>query len=156
MISEVVEALLLENSDCFLIPDEKVIHVMDENPLNHALLVLTQASYNQIIVLNREGKIVGLLGLSDIINKIFDVTEIEPSHLDGLTVRDAMKTDFPVITDPFDVENILHKLVDHPFLAVVDEHNSFTGIVTRKEILKSVNHMVHQLDIANEKQPPVV
>lgn len=147
MISEVVEALLLENSDCFLIPDEKVIHVMDENPLNHALLVLTQASYNQIVVLNREGQIVGLLGLSDIINKMFDVTEINPSLLDGLSVSDAMRTEFPVITDPFDVENILHKLVDSPFLAVVDEYRTFTGIVTRKEILKSVNHMVHTINI---------
>lgn len=147
MISEVVEELLLENSDCFLIPDDKVIHVMDENTLDHAILVLTQASYNKIVVLNREGKIVGLLGLSDIVNRMFDLTKIDPANLEGLLVSDVMSTDVPTITDPFDVEVILSKLVDNPFLAVVDEYDSFTGIVTRKEVLKSVNHMVHEIKI---------
>ncbi|QIL46738.1 CBS domain-containing protein [Vagococcus coleopterorum] len=149
MISEAVENILLKNADCFLVSDEKVAHVMDENPLTHALLMLTQVKYTRIPVLNREGHIVGLIGLSNIVNQMFDLAEIDPSNLEGLLVKDVMETEVPIITDPFDVEDILHKLVDHPFLAVVDEYNCFTGIVTRREILKSVNHLVHEIDLEN-------
>lgn len=145
MINKAVEALLLENADCFLIPDDKVIHVMDEHTLDHAILVLTQARYSKIVVLNRAGKIAGLLALSDIVSRMFDLTTIDPNNLEGLKVKDVMSTVVPLITDPFDVEVILNKLVDHPFLVVVDEYETFTGIVTRKEVLKSVNHMVHSL-----------
>lgn len=146
MINKTVEERLLENSDCFLIPDDKVVHVMDEHSIDHAILVLTQARYSKIVVLDREGKIAGLLALSDIVNKMFDLTGIDPSNLEGLKVKDLMSTDVPVITDPFDVEVILNKLVDQAFLVVVDEYNVFTGIVTRREVLKSVNHLVHTIN----------
>ena len=45
-----------------------------------------------------------------------------------------------------ELEDILHLLVDASFLPVVNEDNVFEGIMTRKEILKSVNHLVHELD----------
>ncbi|MDF0480289.1 CBS domain-containing protein [Vagococcus sp. PNs007] len=150
MIGNKVKELLLENEDCFLIPDEKVAHVMDENPLNHALLVLSKVSYSRIPVLNRKGEIVGLIGLSHIMDAMFDLTEIDPENLNGRLVKDVMDTAIKTITLPYDIEYIMHLLVDHPFVPVVDENNCFAGIVTRREILKSVNHLAHSLESTYE------
>ena len=36
--------------------------------------------------------------------------------------------------------------IDQPFLVVVDDEGCFTGIVTRREIMKSVNYMIHDLE----------
>lgn len=146
MIGNAVKTLLLKNEDSFLIPDEKVAHVMDTNPLNHALLVLTKVKYTRIPVLNREGEIVGLIGLSDIVNTMFDLTEIDPDNLTDLCVKDVMDTEVATITQPYDIEYVLHLLVNNPFIPVVDGNNRFAGIVTRKEILKSVNHLAHTLE----------
>ena len=146
MIGNAVKTLLLENEENFLIPDDKVAHVMDINPLNHALLVLTKVKYTRIPVLDREGRIVGMIGLSDIVNVMFDLSEIDPDNLAGLVVADVMERDIKTISEPFDIEYILHLLVDHPFVPVVDQVGHFTGILTRKEILKSVNHMAHTLE----------
>ncbi|WP_314064118.1 cyclic-di-AMP-binding protein CbpB [uncultured Vagococcus sp.] len=157
MIGNAVKTLLLKNEDSFLIPDEKVAHVMDTNPLNHALLVLTKVKYTRIPVLNREGEFVGLIGLSDIVNAMFDLTEIDPDNLTDLCVRDVMDTEIDTITQPYDIEYILHLSVDSPFIPVVDSNNHFAGIVTRKEILKSVNHLVHTLEneyTLTEKEQP--
>lgn len=57
-----------------------------------------------------------------------------------------MQTDAPTITDPFDVEENLHLLIDQSFLTVVDDKQHFRGIVTRRELLKAVNYTVHNFD----------
>ena len=146
MIGTAVRKILLEREDDFLIPGEKVAHVLDTHPLNHALLVLTKVNYTKIPVLNRQDEIVGLIGLSEIVNAMFDLTEIDPTNLENLTVADVMDTRVKTITRPYDIEYILHSLVDHPFIIVVDEQNKFEGILTRKEILKAVNHLAHTLE----------
>lgn len=146
MIGNAVKTILLDNEENFLIPDDKVAHVMDINPLNHALLVLTKVKYTRIPVLNKEGEIVGLVGLSEIVNAMFDLTEIDPDNLTDLLVKDVMETEIKTITKPYDIEYILHLLVDNSFIPLVDEENRFAGIVTRKEILKSVNQLAHTLE----------
>lgn len=42
----------------------------------------------------------------------------------------------------------MHKLVEYPFLPVVDDENHFIGIITRKSILKAVNSLLH--DFTND------
>lgn len=146
MIGKAVKEILLSNEETFLIPGEKVAHVMDTHPLNHALLVLTKVNYTKIPVLNRQDEIVGLIGLSEIVNAMFDVTEIDPDNLDDLFVKDVMDQRFKTIKQPYDIEYILHLLVDHPFIPVVDDAEKFMGILTRKEILKAVNQLAHTLE----------
>lgn len=146
MIGNAVKEMLMKNQETFLIPGEEVAHVLDTHPLNHALLVLTKVNYTKIPVLNREDEIVGLIGLSEIVAAMFEVTEIEPANLDHQIVRDVMDTSFKKLHLPFDIEYILHVLVDHPFVPVVDQQEHFIGILTRKEILKSVNQLVHTIE----------
>ena len=49
----------------------------------------------------------------------------------------------------FTLTEVLHKLVDESFLPVVDQENTFQGIITRKSILKAVNALLHSF-LANE------
>lgn len=147
MIGNAVKEMLLENEDKFLIPDENVAHVMANNPLSHALLVLTKVGYSKIPVLNKEGQIEGLISLSAVVNAMFDLTDIDPKNLAGLTVGDVMETDVQTLQVPFEIERVLHLLVDLPFIPVVDSDNKFQGIVTRREIMKSVNHLAHELEL---------
>ena len=51
-----------------------------------------------------------------------------------------------ILRDPYDVEENLHLLIDQSFLTVVDSEGHFTGIVTRRELLKAVNYTVHRFD----------
>lgn len=47
---------------------------------------------------------------------------------------------------PIDLEKTLHLLVNNNFIPVVNKDNQFMGIITRKEILKAVNHLAHELE----------
>ncbi len=145
LIGAKTEQLLLENQDNLVIPAENVATVLYTHGLEHALLVLSKVGYNQIPVLDHEDRFIGVIGLSDVVNKMMGLTGLDVSALENLTVADVMEVNIPCITHN-DVEEILHQLVNRPFLPQVDETGVFTGIVTRKEILKSVNHLAHQLE----------
>lgn len=145
MIGKKTQNLLLENQDEFIIPGENVATVLYSHPLEHALLVLSKVGYNQIPVLDSEDHLVGLISLANIVDKMMGLTGVDTQCLEGLTVADVMEVNVPCIKE-FDLEDILHLLVNRSFLPQVDEAGVFVGIITRQEILKSVNHLVHQLE----------
>ena len=56
------------------------------------------------------------------------------------------KTDVAVVAPDYNITEVLHKLVDEPFLPVVDDEGIFQGIITRKSILKAVNALLHDFN----------
>ncbi|MGX7148729.1 cyclic-di-AMP-binding protein CbpB [Enterococcus ureasiticus] len=146
MIGTAVKELLLEKQETFLIPAENVANVMCLNPLSHALLVLSQVKYSKIPVLDKGDRFVGLISLSDVVDKMFDITSVDFDKLQDFTVADVMEVNVPVIGEQWELEDVLHLLVDAAFLPVVDDNQCFKGIITRKELLKAINHMAHELE----------
>ncbi|WP_430612770.1 cyclic-di-AMP-binding protein CbpB [Enterococcus sp. DIV0876] len=158
MIGPTVEKILLENQENFLVPAENVASVFYNHPLSHALLVLSKVGYSKIPVLDSEDHLVGLISLSNIVEKMMDLTGFSMDNIEGLTVADVMEVNVACIKSDGDLEDMLHLLVDQAFLPIVDEDKVFVGIMTRKEILKSVNHLAHELErrymlISKEETP---
>jgi CBS domain containing-hemolysin-like protein len=54
MISPAIEELMMEHEETMMIPAENVANVIKEHPLEHALLLLSQAGYSTIPVLDKE------------------------------------------------------------------------------------------------------
>ncbi len=146
LIGPTVEKILLENQENFLVPAENVASVFYNHPLSHALLVLSKVGYSKIPVLDSEDHLVGLISLSNIVEKMMDLTGFSMENIEGLTVADVMEVNVACIQADGDLEDMLHHLVDQAFLPIVDEDKVFVGIMTRKEILKSVNHLAHELE----------
>ena len=67
------------------------------------------------------------------------------NQLGKYKVRGVMRTEFPVIQENTQIEDVLNELVDESFLCISNDEGVFLGIVTRKELLKRINYMVHQL-----------
>lgn len=146
MIGSTIKKMLLENEDDFLISSDDVATLNESNSLEHALLVLTKIGYSRVPVLNKEEQLVGLVSLSQVVDQMFGIENLEPENLANKKVKDIMDKDVPSILLPLDLEKTLHLLVDHSFIPVVNEINQFSGIITRKEILKAVNHLAHELE----------
>lgn len=146
MIGKHVQALLTETEDTFLIPADNVATLLYNHPLEHAMLILTNVGYSKIPVLDSEDHLVGLISLADIMQGISGLTGFDMKLLETLTVADVMEVKVPKMTEKDDLETLLRRLVNEPFLPYVDQNNVFLGIFTRKAILKSVNHMVHEIE----------
>lgn len=115
MIGTAVKELLLEKQETFLVPAENVANVMCLNPLSHAALVLSQVRYSKIPVLDKGDRFVGLIGLTDVVDKMFDLTSVDFEKLNEFTVADVMEVNVPVIGESWDLEEVLHLLVDASF-----------------------------------------
>ena len=144
MIGPIVRELLLQNRETFLISAENVANVMYQHPLSHGLLVLSKVGYTKIPVLGKDDRFVGLVSLSDVVNKMIDLQTISLDPLEGLTVADVMETNVATIDENWELEEVL-----------VTEDKVFKGIITRKELLKAVNYMVHELERRNIVSPKV-
>lgn len=146
MISNEIQTILFEeNGNDFVISSENVANVNCKNNLYHALLVLSQVKYSTIPVLDNQSRIKGLISMPMIINAIMGIDAIRFEKMEKMKVEEVMKKEVPTISNITDTEDILRKLTNHNFLCVVDEDEVFLGIITRKEILGRVNHLVHEL-----------
>ncbi|WP_326717815.1 cyclic-di-AMP-binding protein CbpB [Vagococcus jeotgali] len=146
MIGNTVKKMLLENESDFLIVADNVATLSEDNTLEHALLVLTNIGYSRIPVLNKQGQLMGQISLDQVVSQMFDIESLNPEKLDSMTVGEVMDRQACSIQMPFNIEKILNQLVDFNFVPVVDKQDVFLGIVTRKEILKSVNYLAHELE----------
>ena len=145
LIHKRIQELLLQDRDKLFIDAEKVAILQEDHTLEHAMLVLTNVRYSLIPVLNKENKIVGLISLAMILQKITGIEQIHMNQLGKYKVREVMRTEFPIIHQDTQVEDVLNELVDESFICIGNEENEFVGIVTRKELLKRINFMVHEL-----------
>lgn len=151
MINPQFAKMMTENRQHFMIPAEVVASVSETNALRHAFLVLTKVRYAKIPVVDRDDHFLGLLSLSMITDKMLGLHGIDLAALDNLCVKDVMETGVPTIDDPYDIENVLHLLVDNPFLPVVQDDGTFTGIMTRREVMKGINYIGHNFDMLTKE-----
>lgn len=121
MISDAFQNLLLENKEHFLIPGEMVASVQENNSLEHAFILLTTVKYSSIPVLDNHSKFKGMLTMPLITETMLGLDHLSFDNLRKMTVQDVMQKDVVTIKDPYDIEETLHLLVDHPYLPVLSD-----------------------------------
>lgn len=154
MFSPSIQHLLEEKSGSFIIPATRIAFVEDDNPLYHAFLILTKVKYSKIPVLDRKSRVVGLLSLAMITDKMMTTDSITLEPLNQLKVRDVMQTKFDKINfAQTTLETQLHLLVDNAFLPVIDDYGVFQGLLTRREWIKAFNYVAHNFEKKYEVLP---
>ena len=147
MFSPSIQHLIEEKSGSLLIPASRIAFVQEDNPLYHAFLILTKVKYSKIPVLDKDKRVVGLLSLAMITDKMLTNDAISTAPLDTLKVKDVMQTDFDKINFvETTLETQLHLLINNAFLPVVDDRGVFQGLLTRREWIKAFNYVVHTYD----------
>ncbi|SFC14568.1 CBS domain-containing protein [Alkalibacterium subtropicum] len=155
MIGEKVKKLLIESETTLVKPAEQVAVVGIKNRLNHALLLLTTDKYAVVPVLDDQSKMRGLISMPTIMQTIMDIQDVHFEKLGDIEVGEVMDRDFPYVLEDFELEDVLHMLVDNAFITVVDREGYFKGIITRSEILKGTNRIAHEFEkkyIVKEKE----
>jgi predicted transcriptional regulator len=134
-------------------PADQVAVVFDDNSLSHALLVLTQTRYSKIPVINHAGEFKGLVSLADVVAASFKTTEMDPEILKSKKVGEIVINDSIVLSSDWRLDSVCHALIDHAFVPIVDDNQKFIGIITRKEVMKAINHLLHALEKKYVVQP---
>lgn len=126
-----------------MIPSEKVAHVQLNNPLEHALLVLIRSGYFAVPVLDTSYKLAGSISKTVILDQILGNERYEVERLSELKVHEVMD-DLVSIKSSASFIDGLKKVIDAPFVCVVDDDGYFEGILTRRAILKTLKRDYYQ------------
>ena len=78
---------------------------------------------------------------------------LSEADLMELEIIEMLNHKIEILTDDADLTEILHKIVDFPFLPVIDQQGIFLGIITRKKVLKSINSLLHNFTQEYQIEP---
>ncbi|MDI9490633.1 MAG: CBS domain-containing protein [Clostridiaceae bacterium] len=146
MINEHIENMLLFDDSEIMIRSEDVATVRTENTLLHTMMILSTVGYSSIPVIDNQHYLQGVISLPLIIEGVKNHISYDWDKLSEMKVEDVICHDYSVVNEDADLEDILHQMVDHNFVSVVNEEGKFVGIYTRKNILKRVNFLAHEID----------
>lgn len=147
MIAKEFESFILQHLDSYLIPADDLAIFIDTHNSDHVMLILVSNGFSRVPVVSKDKIFKGTISISDILNyqAKHQLTDWELNQTD---IGEMVNTKIESISFKSSLTLIMHKLVEYPFLPVVDDENHFIGIITRKSILKAVNSLLH--DFTND------
>lgn len=142
MIAKEFESFILQHLDSYLIPANDLAIFIDTHNSDHVMLLLVSNGFSRVPVITKDKEYKGTISISDIMNyqAKHQLTDWEMNQTD---IGNMVNTKIDAISVESSLTLIMHKLVEFPFLPVVNANNQFIGIITRKSILKAVNSLLH-------------
>lgn len=127
----------------FLIPKANVAFLYDNYTFRQGLEKMRHHGYTAIPVITREGKYVGTVSEGDFLWRILSTTseevqkEVSMKDMEHLHILDILKPgSCPPVRITVSVEKLMQSAMNQNFVPVVDDLGNFTGIVTRKSIIR--------------------
>ncbi|MBQ9748862.1 MAG: CBS domain-containing protein [Clostridia bacterium] len=128
------------NIAAMLLPRSRVAFLYDDFTLRQVLEKMRYHGYTTIPVITRENRYCGTVSEGDLLWYFMDVGNIDFSKCEEIRLRDAIRLRHdPPIPINMNIREAVALLVDHNFLPVVDDRDSFVGILTRNKILKKIS-----------------
>ena len=119
----------------FIIPKSKTIYIYEDNTLRQALEKMRYHGYSAVPVLTRDGKYAGSVKEGDFLWAIYD--KDDPKYDEKVKVSKILHREG---RDPVRItagmDDLLLKVMDQNYVSVVDDSDSFIGIVTRRDIMR--------------------
>ena len=127
----------------FLTPKANCEFLSDDESLREALERMELAGFSALpIVSKQDGSYKGTLTEGDLLWALKNVCQMS---LTKAQMRNIMEIhhhhDYLPVTVSTDTSNLLQRAVDQNFVPVVDDRNTFIGIVTRRSILRHYTEM---------------
>ena len=126
----------------FLLPKHSVAYVYDDCTFRQGLEKMRYHGYTAIPVISRSGKYVGTVSEGDFLWRLLSadsesLAAYSMKDMEKLQVRDILRgNNYPPVRITGAMEALLHSAMNQNFLPVVDDLGNFTGIVTRKDIIR--------------------
>ena len=126
----------------FLLPKSRTAYLYDDYTVRQGLEKMRYHGYAAIPVISRDGKYVGTVSEGDFLWRLLP-DEGTPcpcslKELERLHVRDILREN-PSVRITASLDELLETIVRHNFVPVVDDLNSFIGIVTRQDIIRCLS-----------------
>ena len=126
----------------FLLPKNHVAYLYDDCTFRQGLEKMRHHGYTAIPVITRSGQYVGTVSEGDFLWRLLaDEPKAQFSRsmkdLEQLRIRDILRgNNYPPVRITVSMEELMQSAMNQNFIPVVDDLGNFTGIVTRKDIIR--------------------
>lgn len=141
-----MEKMLLNDIGTLIKPVDELAVMNANHTLDHALLLMTRNKYTLVPVIDQHSKMQGLVSMAIIIEAIINIEDVEFDKLGDIRVCEIMQIEYPTVSEDYDLEQVIRLLVRHSFVSVIDEEGILVGIITRQEILRGTNRIIHNFE----------
>lgn len=125
------------NTAMLLTPKSTVSYLYGETDLEEGLQQFMKAGFTAVPVINKDGIYIGVMSEREILYRILDKGSFQSLLNEGLTISDlACDSRFEAVTIDAGVDTLLARITEQNFVPVVDSRGMFSGIVTRRAVLK--------------------
>ncbi len=120
----------------FIKPKNQVILVFDDQPIHEAIEIMEKSRFTSIPIINRNGEYVGTLTEGDLLWEIKNTAKFNINKAEKILVGMMHRhRDYESIHIGANIDQLITKASNENFVPVIDDHNQFVGIVTRKTLL---------------------
>ena len=121
----------------FLTPKAICAHVRTEDTIRQALERMETAGYASLPILAKDGTYCGTLTEGDLLWAIknLPITCVHDMETHGIMEIPHRRNNTPVTVNT-NVEDLMSKAIEQNFVPVVDDRNTFIGIVTRRAVMQ--------------------
>lgn len=120
-------------------PKKDVAYIYETSTLRQALEKMRHHGYAAIPVLSEDGRYVGSISEGDFLWYLVDEQCASSKDQERHYVKDIIRSDFsPAVRINVTMDELLEKAMQQNFICVTDDSDSFIGIVTRRDIIRSM------------------
>lgn len=134
----------------FLTPKTACAYLRAEDTIRQALERMEYAGYTALPILAKDGRYCGTMTEGDLLWATKNLCKMDMHETENHCIMEvSRRKDNKAVSVDTKVEDLLSTAVDQNFVPVVDDRDTFIGIVTRRAIMQYC--MDHYL--TKEKQP---
>ena len=127
----------MDNILFFLTPKATCAHLMADDTLRQALVRMEAARYAALPILNKRGEYCGTLTEGDALWALKNRCGLDIHAAEHIRIMDiAHRKDNTPVKVSASMEDLLERATKQNFIPVVDDRNTFIGIVTRRSLMK--------------------
>lgn len=126
----------------FLIPKVNSVYLTETQTVRQGLEKLLRHRYAAIPVLKENGEFSGCVSEGDFLRHIMASDTTNLKDHEKCKIVDIMRFDFcPPLTITASIEDVVDQSRQQNFVPIVDDRNTFIGIVTRKDVISYLAHL---------------
>lgn len=120
----------------FLTPKAMCAHLMSDYTLRQALEKMESAGYTALPILNKRGEYCGTLNEGDLLWALKNLCQMDMRKAESHRIMEInhRKDNVPVRVNT-SMYNLIERAASQNFVPVVDDKDTFIGIVTRRNII---------------------
>ena len=121
----------------FLTPKKDVVIVEEDDTLRQVLEKMEHYGFSAVPLIARNGKYMGTITQGDILWELHKRSYPTLKEMEDIAVQNiSRRRDNKAVHIATDMEGLVERALNQNFVPVVDDDNTFIGIVTRKDLIQ--------------------